>query len=159
MPTLIFESTLRAAPCTVYDWHARPGAFATLTPWWALTRVVREAPTLELGARAVIQVGPGPLSLRWVAEHTASQPPHEFVERQLQGPFARWEHRHRFLSVLGRPELTRLRDEVRYALPLGPLGAVADALMVRPFLRGLFRHRHRVTRAAVERRAPLTRAA
>jgi ligand-binding SRPBCC domain-containing protein len=146
MPTLVFESTIGASPDAVYAWHARPGAFAALTPWWALARIAREAPSLAPGARAEIRVGPGPLALPWLAEHTVNDPPHQFVERQLRGPFARWEHRHRFLDIPDRPGLTRLRDEVRYALPLGPLGALADALVVRPFLRRLFAYRHRVTR-------------
>jgi ligand-binding SRPBCC domain-containing protein len=39
---------------------------------------------------------------------------------------------------------TRLTDEVRYALPLGPLGDVVHALAIRRQLRVIFDYRHEV---------------
>ncbi len=156
MTTLVFESPLRATAQQAYAWHARPGAFKTLTPWWAMTRVLREAPSLDPGSQALIRVGPGPLGVLWLAEHTHNDPPRGFVERQVRGPFRSWEHRHRFLPLSGEPDGSILRDELRYELPGGPLGLVADVLLVRPFLRRLFAYRHRATREGVQRRPATT---
>jgi ligand-binding SRPBCC domain-containing protein len=46
---------------------------------------------------------------------------------------------------------SRLRDELDYELPGGPLAPLLDHLLVRPFLRRLFTYRHAVTRRWTER--------
>jgi ligand-binding SRPBCC domain-containing protein len=65
---------------------------------------------------------------------------------QLNGPYRLWEHIHVFESD-GRGGTT-IRDRVRYALPLGPLGAIAHRLFVRRDLGRIFDYR----RDAVARR-------
>jgi ligand-binding SRPBCC domain-containing protein len=65
----------------------------------------------------------GPLSLRWLAR-IEDLTPTGFVDRQLDGPFERWHHRHTFLPL--GAEATLVRDEVR-AVPRrhplwGPFG-------------------------------------
>jgi uncharacterized protein len=41
-------------------------------------------------------------------------PPHFFLDAQYEGPFALWEHRHRFEP---RPGATWMEDEITFALP------------------------------------------
>jgi ligand-binding SRPBCC domain-containing protein len=65
-------------------------------------------------------------------------PPVRFVDVQLWGPFRRWEHRHLFVEEAGG---TWVEDRVTYALPLGPLGALAHALVVRRQLERLWDYR------------------
>ena len=79
---------------------------------------------------------------QWRTEITRWDPPHEFVDEQLSGPYRVWRHRHRFSPVDGG---TRIEDRVEYALPFGPLGLVALPL-VKLQLRGIFAHRQRVVR-------------
>ncbi|HEY1428419.1 MAG TPA: TIGR01777 family oxidoreductase, partial [Candidatus Tumulicola sp.] len=50
-------------------------------------------------------------------------PPDAFIDVQLRGPYALWEHRHSFES---RGAATLVRDDVDYVLPLYPLSAVAN---------------------------------
>jgi ligand-binding SRPBCC domain-containing protein len=49
-------------------------------------------------------------------------PPNEFVDEQLRGPYRQWIHTHRFTESGGE---TVISDEVRYVLPLGVLGVIA----------------------------------
>ena len=45
------------------------------------------------------------------------------MDTQLHGPYALWHHTHEFEA--DGAEHTMMRDTVRYALPFGPLGALA----------------------------------
>ncbi len=66
------------------------------------------------------------------------------MDVQERGPYRLWEHTHRF-SADG--EGTRVADEVRYALPLHPVGELAHPL-VRRQLERIFAWR---TRALAQR--------
>jgi ligand-binding SRPBCC domain-containing protein len=74
----------------------------------------------------------------WQTRIEAWEPDRRFVDVQLRGPYRRWRHAHEFLEV---PEGTLMLDRVEYALPLGPLGSLAHALLVRRALDAIFDHR------------------
>lgn len=143
MPTLEFTTELDASPEAVFRWHARPGAFERLVPPWAPVRLEHFEGIGE-GDHAVLRVGPGPLALRWVAEHHDVVEGRQFCDRQVQGPFAHWDHTHRFEPVDGGARC-RLVDRIEYRLPGGPVGDLL-APWLEPELRRQFAYRHRVTR-------------
>src|SRR5262245_19774812 len=127
----------------VFAWHARPGALERLTPPFAPADVVERTGGIEPGARVVLRLPAGPLGIRWVAEHRALEPGRLFRDVQTQGPFARWEHTHRFLP--DGPDRCVLEDHVSYALPGGILGDAVGDGVVRRLLGPMFDYRHRVT--------------
>jgi len=67
-----------------------------------------------------------------------------FVDEQERGPYALWQHAHEFVAMGGG---VLMRDRVRYALPLGPLGTAAHALLVRALLARIFDFRFECVRA------------
>ncbi len=79
--------------------------------------------------------------LRWRTRIEAWEPGRGFTDVQLSGPYRSWVHRHDFEDAPGG---TRMRDRVEYALPLGPLGAIAHALLVRRSVERIFAHRRQV---------------
>jgi len=81
------------------------------------------------------------IPIHWTTLVTTYDPPHRFVDEQLRGPYALWHHTHTFEEKDGWTEMT---DEVRYALPLGGLGAFVRWAMVRHQLDEIFDHRSRV---------------
>lgn len=145
MPDLTFTRTceINAPVEALRDWHFRPGAFARLNPPWEKARVISPAEPLTNGARAIIEVGIGPLRKRWIAEHEIT--PTGFIDRQIEGPFAFWEHDHRFEPIT--PTTSLLTDSIRYRLPLGWLGRLFGNPFVERKLDRLFRYRHAVTAA------------
>ena len=68
-----------------------------------------------------------------------------FVDVQLRGPYALWEHTHTFEP--DGPDAVVIADRVRYALPFGPLGELAHAAFVRRDLQRIFEYRSRAVAA------------
>lgn len=79
--------------------------------------------------------------MSWRTEITEWDPPYEFVDTQLKGPYSQWIHRHTF-SDLGNGQ-TRVGDEVRYRLPLEPLGDLFH-FIVRGELEKVFDFRQKI---------------
>jgi hypothetical protein len=140
----VFERRVRLADSAdeVFAWHARPGAFKRLTPPWERMEVVRQTGPLDEGMRVTMRVQAGPIRHTWTAEHVDVRPGRGFVDRQVQGPFARWEHTHR-IEPAGETECT-LIDHIEYALPLGALGRAIGGDWVRKKLERTFAYRHRI---------------
>jgi uncharacterized protein (TIGR01777 family) len=136
---------------TLFAWHERPGALERLTPPWDPVTVAERSGGIRDGARVVLNVPAGPVSTRWVMEHEGYVPNAQFRDVMRRGPFARWEHTHRFVSLGdGR---SALEDDVEYRLPLGALGQVGGGAFARAKIRRAFAYRHAVTAADIARHA------
>jgi hypothetical protein len=150
MPIFEWRSVLPASADEVFGYHARPGAFRRLAPPWQKMKVLEEAGDVT-GGRVAFDVWFGPLKRRWVAEMGSAVPGRQFVDRQLEGPFAAWEHVHRFVPVdEGRSELI---DHIEYSLPAGGLTDDVGEGPAGSTLSRLFRFRHERTRLDLERHA------
>jgi uncharacterized protein (TIGR01777 family) len=133
-------------PCsaeTAFAWHERPGAFERLTPPWEQVEIVERSGGLEDGARVVMKIG-SPVPVRWVARHRDYERNRQFVDEQIEGPFARWVHRHRFEP--DGPGGCLMTDHIEYTPPLGAIGALGAPLLIRPRLEHLLAYRHEVLR-------------
>ena len=147
--TFVRSVVLPVSAAEAFAWHERPEAFDLLTPPWQ--RVRSQAPTdgLRDASVRVIHLLAGPFRLAWVAEHYGYASGREFNDRQLRGPFAKWEHRHSFSDL--EDGTCVLTDTVRYRLRFGAAGRVVAGAWVRGQLERLFVHRHAVTREALSR--------
>ena len=95
---------------------------------------------MKVGALIDYQLHLAGIPFKWKTEITDWNPPHSFVDTQLKGPYKQWIHTHRFEDHGGR---TRIVDEVKWALPLSPLGDLAYPV-INWQLGRIFAHRHRV---------------
>lgn len=144
------ESFIRATCETVFAFHEQSDALRQLMPPWESSRVIKAARISEVGSQAVIETKIlGPFRARWIAEHTACDPPYMFEDIQRQGPFRKWRHRH---IVERHADGTTLRDEIDYEPPLWFIGRIAAPFLIEPRLRKLFDYRHEVTRRWCEER-------
>jgi len=82
---------------------------------------------LEKGALIDYSLSLHGIPMSWRTEITVWDPPHEFVDTQLCGPYSQWIHRHTFTEL--SPNRTLIEDEVRYRLPLEPLGDLAHFIV------------------------------
>jgi NADH dehydrogenase len=123
----------------VFAFFARPENLGRITPasmgFEFLTddRDMREGLEIRYRIRPLLGI-----PLTWTTRITGYEPPTRFRDLQLSGPYRSWEHTHAFETVPGG---TLVRDEIRYAVPFGPLGDLANRLFVRGELERIFRHR------------------
>lgn len=144
VPLFVRTVLLNASVESVFRFHERPDALALLSPPFPPVRLIaRHGHGLEAGTRVELRIG----FVRWVALHTAYEKNRLFVDEQIEGPFAKWIHRHEFEDVGGR---CRLTDRIEFELPGGAIVNRGLSWAVARGLRGMFDHRHRVTRTAVE---------
>ena len=80
--------------------------------------------------------------LRWKARILSWQPPSEFVDEQVRGPYRLWEHTHRFYDD---GDKTIIVDVVHYGLPFWPFGEFTHPI-VRLQLERIFRFRRSAVR-------------
>ncbi len=107
----------------VAAFHASSASLGAITPPPVVVRVHSAPAVLRSGDQMDFTLWLGPLPLHWVARiENASDA--GFVDRQLQGPFREWVHRHSFRPMPGG--CTEVRDEVnaipRAHLLWGPVG-------------------------------------
>jgi len=140
----IKETLIRASPERVFAFHEQPEALRLLIPPWESSRLVATARISEVGSQTIIEAKVlGPFTVRWIAEHTAYDPPRMFEDVQIAGPFRRWRHRH---IIKPDSDGAILRDEIDYEPPLGFAGRWVAPLIIEPRLQRMFEFRHQVTR-------------
>ncbi|HLN99558.1 MAG TPA: SRPBCC family protein [Pyrinomonadaceae bacterium] len=143
-------SVIRASPELVFAFHEQPDVLSLLIPPWERARVIQAAKISDLGAQAIIETKMiGPITARWIAQHTVYDPPRLFEDVQVTGPFRSWRHRH---IVDAHRQGAELRDEIDYEPPLGFLGRALAPVVVERRLRKLFDYRHEVTRRWCEQK-------
>jgi ligand-binding SRPBCC domain-containing protein len=88
-----------------------------------------------MGAGALIQyrLRLHGLGIDWLTRIEEWEPGVRFVDSQLAGPYALWHHTHTFEARDDGGTL--IRDVVRYALPLWPLGELSMPLVRRDLKR------------------------
>ena len=128
----------------VFAFHEREDALKLLSPPFPPVRLVRKQGGIETGSRVELKIGP----FAWTALHTAFEKNRFFEDQQIEGPFARWIHRHEFEAV---GNATRLTDRIDYQLPGGRLVNALFGWTMWPGLHQMFRHRHRMTKLYCEK--------
>ena len=122
----------------VFAFFAEAGNLQRITPPELRFEILTPLP-LEMRRGTLLEYRLGLLGVpfRWRTEIAAWDPPHGFIDVQLSGPYAVWEHTHVFVPTDAG---TLIDDRVRYRLPLSPLGDVAYPV-VRRQLKRIFSYR------------------
>ena len=143
--TLEREQWVPSSLQEVFSFFSDAGNLQTLTPKWLRFQILTPQP---------IEMAPGitidyrlfwhGIPMHWQTEITRWEPPHQFEDLQVKGPYQLWHHTHRFQAV---DQGTRIADSVRYSLPFGVLGRAAHAFSVRQNVEDIFNYRDAKVRA------------
>jgi len=111
-----------------------------ITPPWLGFEITTPTPIgMRVGTLLEYRLKLHRVPVRWRTRIESWEPPRRFVDIQIKGPYSLWEHTHTFEE--DGTGATFISDWVRYSIPFGPLGELANRLLVRRDLRQIFDYR------------------
>lgn len=140
MKTSLFEvSTLIPKPIgEVFAFFSNAQNLQALTPPWVHFKILTPPPIeMKTGALIDYRIRVHGIPFRWRTRINSWNPPHQFVDEQLRGPYSVWIHEHTFLPRGNKTEMT---DRVQYRAPGGPW---IETLFVRKDIKRIFEFRSR----------------
>jgi ligand-binding SRPBCC domain-containing protein len=135
------ESVIDLPRPRVFDFFADAMNLERITPPQLNFHIITPQP-IDIHAGALIDYT---LKLRgfpikWRTRISEWNPPFDFVDEQLKGPYKQWIHTHTFTEL--ENGATGIKDVVRYRLPMEPLGDIMHFL-VRRELDNIFDYRQK----------------
>ena len=123
----------------VFGFFSQAENLESITPPWLSFRILNpQAIKMRQGATIAYKLRVRGVPVHWLTEIERWNPPFEFLDAQVKGPYKLWRHTHRFFQVEGG---TRIVDIVSYTLPFGVLGRIVHKLLVARDLSAIFNHR------------------
>jgi ligand-binding SRPBCC domain-containing protein len=136
------KQIIRRPRAEVFEFFADAGNLERITPPELNFQIITPQPIdIKKGALIDYQLKLRGIPITWKTEITQWNPPFDFVDTALKSPYKQWIHLHTFED--GDAGETIMRDQVRYRLPLEPLGDIAH-FYVKKELAYIFDNRYQV---------------
>ncbi|MBD8489602.1 SRPBCC family protein [Echinicola sp. CAU 1574] len=139
---LFTEQKIPASVDEVWEFISSPANLKEITPDHMGFDITSKNLPQKMHPGMIISYKVSPLlgiKMTWVTEITQVQEKEFFVDEQRIGPYAMWHHQHRLIPLEEGGVL--MQDIVTYQPPMGPLGAIANAVFIRKQLQGIFDYR------------------
>ncbi len=141
--TLHAHTELDAPLREVFEFFSSPNNLAAITPAELAFQITDAPQDVACNSTIDYKIRVAGVPMRWRTRIEKWIPGVAFVDSQERGPYRAWWHEHRFVE---RDDKTIMEDVVHYAPPLGPLGAIANKLVVEKMLRRIFGYRRSAIR-------------
>ncbi len=135
------EQFIPSSLVEVWDFVSKPANLKQITPEYMGFDITSADLPEKMYPGMIITYNVKPLlgiNMRWVTEITQLVEKHYFVDEQRSGPYAMWHHQHILEPVDGG---VLMKDIVSYQPPMGFLGVIANALIIRHQLEAIFDYR------------------
>jgi ligand-binding SRPBCC domain-containing protein len=132
----------------VFEFFADAGNLEKITPPQLNFHITKQPDRLEEGSLIEYDLSLRGYPIHWRTLISKWDPPYEFIDEQLRGPYKQWIHRHLFVELPSGE--TSIEDIVHYRLPLEPLGDLLHFL-VRAELDRIFEFREKAVRESLSR--------
>ncbi len=76
--------------------------------------------------------------MHWRSRIARYDPPNCFIDEQIKGPYSIWHHTHTFIQKDGG---TYIIDHVKYKIPFGFIGKIANSVWISRDLNSIFSYR------------------
>ena len=153
MPQIILETFIIAPPQMCFD-YARDIGLHCETMKETGERAVGGTTSgrIKLGESITFEGKHLGLRRRLSAEVVEFEAPTLLVDKMTKGPFKALKHIHEFENVTQDGQNgTMMRDTLQWTSPLGPLGILANILIVKRHLRKVLKRRNARLKALLER--------
>jgi ligand-binding SRPBCC domain-containing protein len=139
---LMREIYIRKPLSEVFSFFNRPENLAIITPKKLGFKIYTPTPIkMEKGTLIDYTIKILGFTFHWRTLITTYESPICFVDEQLTGPYAFWNHQHTFSEY---NEGTLMKDMVHYALPLGYIGILAHEFFVKKQINYIFDYRTKI---------------
>jgi ligand-binding SRPBCC domain-containing protein len=141
---LKFEQNLPIPLAETWDFFTSPLNLAKITPpemGFKVTSPYEANSKVYEGMIITYKITPllG-IKMNWMTEITHVKEHEYFVDEQRFGPYALWHHEHHFKEIKGGVNMT---DILHYAIPYGPIGGLANKLLVGKEIQKIFTYREK----------------
>ncbi|GAB3928323.1 SRPBCC family protein [Mucilaginibacter myungsuensis] len=146
MKTYLFtyEQNMPIPLAQAWDFFSSPLNLAKITPvemGFTVTSPFNEQTKMYEGMIITYKITPlFGIKMDWMTEITHVKDGQYFVDEQRFGPYALWHHQHHFKEIPGGVHMT---DILNYAIPYGPIGTLANAILVKKQVEKIFEHRRK----------------
>lgn len=126
-----------------WDFFSTPLNLARITPPELDFKILSDVEGKEIYNGMLINYKVRPLlgiAVHWQTEICKVEKPFIFADRQLKGPYKIWHHTHIFKEEDGG---VMMEDIVDYEIPMGPLGKLAQLLVVKKKVEQIFEYRRK----------------
>lgn len=124
-----------------WDFFSSPANLAKITPNHMGFNIISKHHGPKMYPGQIIEYTVSPLlgiPMYWMTEITHVEEGKYFVDEQRFGPYQLWHHQHHFKAIPGG---VCMEDIVHYKIPLGFLGDLAQWILVKKQLQGIFDYR------------------
>ncbi|MGA0333450.1 MAG: SRPBCC family protein [Kiritimatiellia bacterium] len=123
----------------VFAFFSRPENLQRLTPSQLQFQILTPDPiVMREGVQLDYKLKVHNIPLRWTSLISNWNPPHEFTDKQLKGPYKVWVHSHRFRT---EGNGTQVDDHIQFRAPGGKL---LEKLIVQRDLASIFNYRQKI---------------
>lgn len=140
--TLEQSQNIPASINEVWDFISSPHNLKKITPDYMGFSIMNNFNDEKMFPGMIITYKVSPMlgiKLNWVTEITHVKDCEYFVDEQRIGPYKLWHHQHKIIPIEGGVLMT---DIVTYQPPLGFIGTIANALIIKKQLKEIFNYRY-----------------
>lgn len=125
----------------VWEFISSPANLKKITPEYMGFNITSKITNEKMYPGMIISYKISPvlgIKTTWVTEITHVKEKEYFIDEQRVGPYSMWHHEHKIEAIEGGVLMT---DIVSYKPPFGFLGSIANVLLIKKQLEGIFNYR------------------
>ena len=123
----------------VFDFFSKPENLEKITPPNLKFKITTPSPiNMKKGQLIDYKIKISYIPVNWKTLISSYNPPYNFIDTQLRGPYSVWVHSHEFKYEKG---ITSVIDTVTYRPPLYFIGDIANKIYIRSMLKNIFNYR------------------